>query len=163
MLDFTNSENIYFDFWIKPEYFLNPPYMKLMIDNDVFFEDHVDKDMHLRFAKRCSFAESHKIKILRSGKTIRDTEFLPDGSLKTQMLTIEKIKIDNIDLRNLIWHKCVYTPDYPEPWASDQKKSGAELPQTLSGTMELGHNGKWEFSFNSPVYKYLIDWIKNRL
>lgn len=163
MLDFTKSENIYFDFWIKPEYFLNPPFMKLMIDNEVFFEDLVKKDMHLRFKKSCSFEEIHKIKILRSGKTNNDTEILADGTLKSQMLTMEKIKIDNIDLRNLIHHRCVYTPSYPEPWATQQRNKGVKLSKTLNGTMALGHNGQWEFAFKSPVYKFLIDWIQNQL
>lgn len=163
MLDLPKSENIYFDFWIKSEYFLNPPFMKLMIDDEVFFEDRVEKDMHLRFKKNCSFDEIHKIKIFRSGKTNHDTEILDNGTLKSQMLTMEKIKIDNIDLRNLIQHRCVYTPSYQEPWATQQKEKGVELSKTLNGTMALGHNGTWEFDFRSPVYKFLIDWIQNKL
>lgn len=163
MLDLTNSENIYFDFWIKPEYFLNPPFMKLMVDNEIYFEDLVKKDIHLRFKKKCSFADTHKIKILRSGKTTRDTKVSSDGTLQSQTLRIEKIKIDNIDLRNLIYHRCVYTPIYPEPWVSQQVHLGVELPKTLKGTMILGHNGEWGFDFRSPVYKFLIDWIQNRL
>jgi len=163
MLDFTNFENIYFDFWIKSEYFLNPPFMKLTIDDDVYFEDHIKKDMHLRFKKKCSFDHIHKIKIVRSGKTNNDTKFLPDGTLQSQILTIEKIKIDNIDLRNLIWHRCVYAPVYPEPWATEQKNEGVRLPDTLNGTMTLGHNGQWEFDFNCPTYRFLIDWIQNKL
>lgn len=163
MLDFTKFENIYFDFWVRAEYFLNPPFMKLMIDDEVFFEDHIKKDMHLRFKKKCSFDDMHKIKILRSGKTTRDTKIFPDGKFESQMLTIEKIKIDNIDLRNLIHHRCVYTPIYPEPWATEQKNRGVELSGTLNGTMALGHNGQWEFDFRSPVYKFLIDWIQNKL
>tara|TARA_Y100000034_G_scaffold80642_1_gene96749 strand:- start:1634 stop:2128 length:495 start_codon:yes stop_codon:yes gene_type:complete len=161
--DFTNSENIYFDFWLKSEYFLNPPFMKLMIDDDVYFEDHVKKDTHLRFQKKCSFDDIHKIKILRSGKTNKDTKFLPDGSFESQMLTMERIKIDNIDLKNLISHRCVYTPIYPVQWATEQRNQGIQLSDTLNGTTALGHNGQWEFDFRSPVYKFLIDWIQNRL
>ena len=79
------------------------------------------------------------------------------------ILIIEKIKIDNIDLKNLIQHRCLYTPVYPEPWASQQTDKGKDLPKILNGTMILGHNGEWEFEFKSPVYKFLIDWIKNKL
>ena len=43
MLDLTNSENIYLDFWIKSEYFLNPPFIKLLIDDEIYFEDLVKK------------------------------------------------------------------------------------------------------------------------
>lgn len=163
MLDLTKSENIYFDFWIKAEYFLNPPFIKILIDDEIYFEDSIKKNIHLRFKKKCSFADSHKIKILRFGKTTRDTKVSSDGTMQSQTLIIEKIKIDNIDLRNLIQHRCLYRPVYPEPWASQQAHLDVDLPKTLKGTTILGHNGEWEFEFKSPVYKFLIDWIKNKL
>ena len=64
MLDLTNSENIYFDFWMKSEYFLNPPVIKLIIDNEIYFEDSIKKDIHLRFKKKCNLEGNHKIKKL---------------------------------------------------------------------------------------------------
>ena len=54
----------------------------------------------------------------------------------------------------------VYHPDYPEPWASEQKANGVQLEEQVPGELYLGHNGVWRFNFTSPVYKFLVDWAR---
>lgn len=48
----------------------------------------------------------------------------------------------------------VYAPDYPEPWASQQKQKGIELDTTIHSNY-LGWNGRWSLEFNTPIYQWL--------
>ena len=51
----------------------------------------------------------------------------------------------------------VYTPIYPEPWATQQKNNGIELPESITNSPDLGHNGTWSLSFTSPFYMWLLE------
>jgi hypothetical protein len=51
----------------------------------------------------------------------------------------------------------VYTPEYPEPWATQQRQQGMELPETFKNTTQMGHNGTWTFKFTSPFYMWLLE------
>ena len=67
--------------------------------------------------------------INRSGKDIRQT-VVEDGKItKDQLLHIKSIEIDEIDIGALIYNG-LYTPQYPEPWASEQAKAGIDLPKS---------------------------------
>ena len=78
------------------------------------------------------------------------------------MLHIKSIEIDEIDIGALVYEG-VYTPEYPEPWASQQLILGKNLEKILKGTRILGHNGNWTFKFRSPFYQYIINWIKGNI
>ena len=76
--------------------------------------------------------------------------------LKDQMLHIKSIEIDEIDIGALVYEG-VFTPIYPEPWASQQRESGNELPETFKNVTQMGHNGSWSFTFGSPFYLWLLE------
>jgi len=157
-----NSENIFFDIWLNPTYWDRPPSAKIFIDDTCVFEDTIIKDMHIRFKHCCDFEKQHTLTIERTGKTNNQTKF-ENNFMFDQILNINKIKIDNIDCKNLVEFICEYKPNYPEPWASQQLENGNKLEQILKGTRRLGHNGVWTFKFRSPFYQYLINWIKGNI
>jgi hypothetical protein len=154
-----NSENIFFDLILDAEFWNSPPVVDIFIDGE-FIEQHtVDRNnYHIRFKKVMSFDSTHCLELKRSGKTDNETRFLPDGNIETQMLHIKTVKIDNINLRNLVWHMSTFQPTYPEPWASEQRAAGIELENNIQGEMYLGHNGVWRFEFTSPIYEFLVNW-----
>ena len=76
--------------------------------------------------------------------------------LKDQLLHIKSIEIDEIDLGSLLFEG-VYRPNYPEPWATQQRESGHNIPETLKNSTDLGHNGTWTFTFTSPFYMWLLE------
>jgi hypothetical protein len=156
------SENIMFDIWLSSEYWDKPPAAKIFIDDKCVFNQTITKNTHVKFKYRCSFKQPHILKIERSGKTNNQTKF-ENNFIFDQILNINKIKIDNIDCKNLVEFICEYKPNYPEPWASQQLKNGNKLEQILKGTRILGHNGVWTFKFKSPFYQYLINWIKGNI
>jgi hypothetical protein len=76
--------------------------------------------------------------------------------LKDQLLNIKSIEIDEIDIGALVYEG-VYTPDYPEPWATQQRDAGVVLEKTSKNVTQMGHNGVWTFSFTSPFYMWLLE------
>jgi hypothetical protein len=155
------SENIFFDIILDATYWDQPPRLEVLIDNKSVEKYTIDQpEFHIRFQQVMSFDQPHILELRRTGKTQDQTRMLEDGTFETQMLHIKTVKLDNIDLRNLIWHSSKFEPEYPEPWASEQQAQGIELEDQVLGEMYLGHNGTWSFTFTSPIYKFLVGWAK---
>ena len=155
------SENIFFDIILESTYWDRPPKLEILVDGDQIGKYTIDQfESHIRFKRVMTFDQTHTLELRRTGKTNDQTKIMPDGSLKTQMLKIKTIKLDNIDLKNLVLHSSNFEPNYPEPWASEQQKLGIILETQVPGELYLGHNGVWKFNFNSPIYKFLVDWAK---
>ena len=72
------------------------------------------------------------------------------------MLHIKSIEIDEINIGGLVYNG-VYTPRYPEPWATMQRESGTELPESFKNVTQIGHNGEWKLTFSSPFYMWLLE------
>ena len=64
--------------------------------------------------------------------------------------------LDEIDIGGLVYEG-VYTPTYPEPWATQQKEEGIDLPKSFKNVTQMGHNGVWSFEFQSPFYMWLLE------
>ena len=155
------SENIFFDIILDATYWDQPPKLEVLVDDKSVGTYTIDQpEFHIRFRRVMSFDQSHILELRRTGKTQDQTRILDDGTFETQMLHIKTIKLDNIDLRNLIWHSSKFEPEYPEPWASEQQSQGVKLEKQVLGEMYLGHNGTWSFTFTSPIYKFLVGWAK---
>lgn len=107
-------------------------------------------DSIFSFTHTLEFNRPHVLTIKRYGKTN-----------KPQQLTIKKISIDGIDIRNIIWCRSYNRPSYPEPWASQQRASGIVLEETILGETCFGHNGTWTLEFTAPFYKFLYHWMDN--
>lgn len=155
------SENIYFDIVLESTYWDKPPELEVVLDGESIGQYSIDQpDYTIRFKQVMLFDQLHLLELHRSGKTNDQTQVIDGVPVKTQMLHIKTIKIDNIDLRNLIWHSSWFEPEYPEPWASEQRASGVELEESVLGEVYLGHNGIWKFKFTSPIYQFLVEWAK---
>ena len=58
----------------------------------------------------------------------------------------------------------IYTPNYPEPWATEQQNQGVVLKQHLGPHTYLGWPGKWTLTFDVPVFTWIhrvqnLGWI----
>ena len=58
----------------------------------------------------------------------------------------------------------VYEPQYPEPWATQQRDQGVVLKQHLSPHTYLSWPGKWTLTFDVPVFTWIhmvrnLGWI----
>jgi len=138
-----------------------PPHADIMINDKSYFAGDItgteDKPNVIEFEHEFAEGEEYGLTIKRLGKVQNQTVVNENGDLlKDQLLHIKIIEIDEIDLGALVYGG-VYTPDYPEPWASQQREAGTELPASFKNVTCIGHNGTWEFKFTSPFYMWLLE------
>ena len=111
----------------------------------------------IEFSASFEEGKEYTLELKRSGKTNKQTVINEKGDiLKDQMLHIKSIVIDEIDIGALVYEG-VYTPEYPEPWATQQRSAGTDLPESFKNVTQMGHNGTWRFTFTSPFYMWLLE------
>jgi hypothetical protein len=138
-----------------------PPHAEILIGDKSHFRgditDTEDKPTLVEFEHELTEGETATLIIDRSGKSKGQTVINENGDvLKDQLLHIKSIEIDEIDLGALVYEG-VYTPDYPEPWASQQRQAGSELTESFKNVTSMGHDGTWRFTFTSPFYMWLLE------
>lgn len=146
---------LYATMWNKP------PHAEIMINDKSFFKGDItgteEKPNIIEFEQELVEGEESSLSIRRSGKGKYETVVNDKGDiLKDQLLNIKSIEIDEIDIGALVYEG-VYTPDYPEPWATQQRDAGVVLEKTSKNVTQMGHNGVWTFSFTSPFYMWLLE------
>ena len=146
---------LYATMWDKP------PHAEIIVDGKSYFDGDItsteDKPTLIEFEAELEEDKKCDLIINRSNKTVPQTVVNDKGDLlKDQMLHIKRIEIDEIDLGALVFTG-LYTPQYPEPWATQQRAKGTTLPVSFKEATRLGHNGTWEFKFSSPFYLWLLE------
>jgi hypothetical protein len=133
---------------LRPIWHQDPPEIKLGIDQELIT---VNLKETTEFNFECQAKQSCSLTIELLNKTNADT--VPDQGLDKAVI-IERINFFNIEDPRFVWHG-IYEPDYPEPWASEQKKQGLELKKQLSNHNYLSWNGKWTLTFTVPVFTWI--------
>ena len=111
----------------------------------------------IEFEHELEEGKNYNLAIKMSGKGLEQTIVNEKGDvLKDQLLNIKSIEIDEIDIGGLVFEG-VYKPEYPEPWASQQRGSGEVLQDSFKNVTRMGHNGSWTFTFGSPFYMWLLE------
>ncbi len=147
-----NLENILFEIELSSTFWDLPPRAQILVNDVCKFDGDINKfSKIIKFYHQLEFGKSQKLIINRYNKT---TDQCCNGH--DQIMYIVKIIIDGIDIHNFIMSKAIFTPTYPEPWASQQQSQGIQLETELYGETWLGHNGQWCFNFSSPFWKFLI-------
>jgi len=146
---------LYATMWDKP------PHAEIIIGDKCYFAGDIngteDKPDTVVFECELDEEKTYDLLIKRSGKGKNQTVVNEKGDLiKDQMLHIKDIEIDEIDIGALVYEG-VYTPEYPEPWATQQREAGNELPKSFKNVIQMGHNGEWRFTFGSPFYMWLLE------
>ena len=138
-----------------------PPHAEILIRDKSHFRGDItgteDKPDVVEFEHEFTEGEKSELIIKRSGKTKGQTVINENGDvLKDQLLDIKSIEIDEIDIGALVYEG-IYTPEYPEPWATQQREAGTELKESFKNVTQIGHNGTWRFKFSSPFYMWLLE------
>ena len=155
------TENLKFKLELHATMWNKPPHAEIMINDHVCFKGDItgseDKPDVIEFEHELTEGEPYNLTIRRSGKGKYETVVNDKGDiLKDQLLNIKSIEIDEIDIGGLVYEG-VYTPEYPEPWATQQKDAGIELQESFKNVTRMGHNGSWTFAFESPFYMWLLE------
>jgi hypothetical protein len=155
------TENLKFKLELHATMWDKPPYAEIMINDHLCFKGDItgseEKPNVIEFEHKLTEGEEHHLTIKRSGKGKYQTIINAKGDiLKDQLLNIKSIEIDEIDIGGLVYEG-VYTPQYPEPWATQQKDAGIDLKESFKNVTRMGHNGTWTFKFVSPFYMWLLE------
>ena len=138
-----------------------PPHAEILINGQSYFKGDItgieDKPEVIEFEHEFEAGKESSLVIMRSGKGKNQTVINEKGDiLKDQLLNIKNMEIDEIDIGALVYEG-VYTPRYKEPWATQQREAGVELQESFKNVTQMGHDGKWEFKFESPFYMWLLE------
>jgi len=155
------SEKLKFKLELYATMWDDPPHAEIIVAGQSHFKGNItgteDNPDVIEFEHEVNEGNDYSLSIKRSGKTKKQTVINEKGDyLKDQLLHIKNIEIDEIDIGALVYEG-VYTPEYPEPWASQQREAGYELKQSFKNVTVMGHNGVWTFKFNSPFYMWLLE------
>ena len=154
------TEKLKFKLELWAEYWDKKPIANILINDHSHYNHEITgtekQPTVIEFEHELKEGEKYSLIIERSGKDIRQT-VIEDGKItKDQLLHIKSIEIDEIDIGALVYEG-VYTPKYPEPWASQQQQAGNTLPKAFKNVTNIGHNGRWELCFASPFYMWLLE------
>ena len=138
-----------------------PPHVEILLDEQSYYKGDItgseEQPDIIQFEQDLTEGEMYNLVIKRAGKSNSQTVINEKGDiLNDQLLNIKSIEIDEIDLGGLVYDG-VYTPQYPEPWATQQIKAGVDLPASFKSVTRMGHNGVWSFEFQSPFYMWLLE------
>ncbi len=154
------TEKLKFKLELWAEYWDKKPIANISINDHSHYSQEISgtekQPTIIEFEHELIEGEKYSLIIERSGKDSRQT-IVENGKItKDQLLHIKSIEIDEIDIGALVYEG-VYTPEYPEPWASQQQKAGNALPQSFKNVTNIGHNGRWGLDFASPFYMWLLE------
>ena len=151
------QETIQFKLEFLSVFWDQPPGTTILIDDEIKFDGLIKNPTTIiSFDHLLNFGQ-HQLSIRRYNKTGNQVRINDSGQLEDQMLSIKKITIDNINIRNIIWCKSYNEPEYPELWASQQRAKGINLEKFILGETNFGHNCTWRLEFTSPFYQFIFD------
>jgi len=138
-----------------------PPVAEIKLNSQSYFKSEITSTEQnptvIEFEAELTEESEYNLIIERSGKGKNQTVLDDKGKIsKDQLLHIKRIEIDEIDIGSLVYEG-VYTPKYPEPWATQQRESGNDLKDSFKNVTQLGFNGEWKFTFSSPFYMWLLE------
>jgi hypothetical protein len=153
-------EKLKFKLELYSTYWDKTPRAEILINNHSHYTQEITgtekEPTVIEFEHELKEGEKYSLIIERSGKDIRQTVVENGQIVKDQLLHIKSIEIDEIEIGALVYSG-LYTPRYPEPWASQQRQAGNALPESFKNVTTMGHNGRWELGFTSPFYMWLLE------
>lgn len=156
----NKSETIKFNIQLYGQYWDKPPISEILINDQSISKQEIISDENnptiITFEHKLFDGETYKVVIKNLNKDNSQTVVENGNIIKDQILFIKSITIDEIDIGGLIYEGKYY-PEYPEPWASEQRSAGKDLPEYIKNVTSMGHNGRWELEFTSPFYMWLLE------
>ena len=112
-----------------------PPHAEILINDKSFYKKSISatelSPQVIEFEYETEEGKEYNLQIKLSGKQTNQTVVNEKGDiLNDQLLHIKNIEIDEIDIGSLIYSG-VYKPEYPEPWATQQREAGLALEESF--------------------------------
>lgn len=155
-MSIINKNMISVEIILEPNYIKSPPQVDIYINNKKIKTCIFDKaNKSVKYKFDIESQTENTIRMHRYGKTNKDTVIVDGKTIEDQTLNIENIIIEKIPLENLL-HLGTFYPDYPEPWATQQRKLGVNLPESETYRSKIYHNGNWYFNFETPIHPWFF-------
>jgi hypothetical protein len=155
-----STEKLKFKLELWSEFWDKKPIANILINDHSYYKQEIagteKEPTVIEFEHELTEGEKYSLIIERTGKDTKQTIVENNKIIKDQLLHIKSIEIDEIDIGALVYEG-IYTPQYPEPWASQQAEIGNILPKSFKNVNCIGHNGRWELGFASPFYMWLLE------
>jgi hypothetical protein len=118
----------------------------------------VDNTEYFKFEAELAEGKN-TLDIMMFNKKFGDTQLDENGNIISDLLlNIDSIAIDDIDLGSLKWTASEYFPDYPPPYVNSYLAENKSAPaEVVKNCVNLGWNGKWSLTFESPFYVWLLE------
>jgi hypothetical protein len=138
-----------------------PPVAEILINDESQFKGDIttaeNNPTIIEFELDLDEEKEYNLIIKKSGKDNKQTVMNEKGNIiKDQLLHIKSIEIDEISLGGLVFTG-IYTPNYPEPWAIQQRDAGVDLKESFTNATIMGHDGTWKIAFTTPFYMWLLE------
>lgn len=142
---------------LRPVWHQDPPRIRVGIDNNLTEID-LRKNTTINFDFESDSACELSVEFLNK----QDSDTVPESGLDKAVI-IENVSFFGISDPKFVWAG-IYTPNYPEPWATQQQSQGVALKQHLTPHNYLSWNGKWRLTFTVPVFTWIhqtqdLGWI----
>jgi len=146
-----NEENLSFQITLTGTFWDKRPQFSVYLDDHVVIQTEiVSQPEQIVTFKRTISEGAHELKIRLENKTYADTVIGKDRAVvKSMLLNIEDITIDDISLGNLLW-SAEYKLDQPQEYKG-------QIIDHLDGCVNLGWNGTYILKFSSPFYIWLLE------
>ena len=93
----------------------------------IHFKSGISDVWGLQYHPEITYNKMINLIIFRKDRLIERGAFKDQNQIDDH---IKNIEIDEIDIGSLVFEG-VYTPEYAEPWATQQREAGVDLPKTL--------------------------------
>lgn len=142
-----NTEALTFKIGLSGTFWDKRPAFSIWV-NDVMYasdciEDHSIK--YVTFSAELEENQQHQLKIRLENKTDSDTIVDHDTIVKDMLLNIDSIEIDDIEIGTIKWSESKFIPD------------DVQARSVLLNCVNLGWNGTYTLSFESPYYLWLLE------
>ena len=124
----------------------NPPSFSITNNENLIYNTIEVDQTHIAEFQIITDTKNNTLKIKRTNH----------DQISNQMLSLKKLLIDDIDMTCILSHGKYY-PTYPEPWATEQKQNGIELPIFFQGSVDWGWNGEFRLEYTLPFYTWLLN------
>ena len=141
-------ERVKINLELSSQYKLTPPVIEIKNNNQTVYPcTEISGQRNIEFNL---FLPNDRVQVIQF--EIHRSNF--DGE-NEQILNLDRFYLDGINL-NKICHHSKYYPVYPEPWITEQRDSGVNWSEYLTGVTSLGWNGTWVLEYETPIYTWLL-------
>lgn len=153
-----STENLFFKIGLSGISKVKQPKFAIKVDDVEYINTTLQQEPNIveYFEFNCDLADSeqHTLEIVLLNKESADTILDDQGNIiQDLILSINSIEMDEIDLGNILWTLGRYYPIYPDNYNDEEQKKNTEI----TGGVDLGWNGSWKLTFQSPFYVWLLE------